>query len=231
MPNDAGASNFGGQKTWSFNQGNYNSMLKKHPNSKGGICEALAVSWISKGLQSGLQDALSTGGDVDKTKVAVVAQRFASMYRFKFKDGTEGDPLKGFQMIKESQKYLESQGFKHITHVGKASKQKDKVGNPPLKEQFSIVFDGIEAEQCFTQQTQTIYSMLRFSGAKWAHATAFRIEPTADKTTYYFDPNAGEFKFLKFAQFRKWYENYHSSNRLYRTSATIGFQLLAHNDR
>ncbi|WP_444941644.1 YopT-type cysteine protease domain-containing protein [Microbulbifer sp. ZKSA004] len=229
MPNDDGASNFGGQKTWKFSQGNYSKILKKHPNSKDGICEALAVSWISKGLQSGLQDALSTGGDIDKTKVAVVAQRFASMYRFKFKDGSEGDPMKSYQMIQESQKYLESQGFKHITHLGTASRQ--KTGNPPLDEQFTIVFDGIEAEQCFTQQTQTIYSMLRFSGVKWAHATAFRIEPTADKATYYFDPNAGEYKFLKFAQFRKWYENYHRSSRLYRTSETIGFQLLTHNDR
>ncbi|WP_444927948.1 hypothetical protein ACJJIQ_07310 [Microbulbifer sp. ANSA003] len=48
-----------------------------------------------------------------------------------------------------------------------------------IKEQFSIVFNGIGTGQCFTQQAQTIYSMLRFYGATWAHATVFRIDPTA----------------------------------------------------
>ncbi|WNZ54714.1 YopT-type cysteine protease domain-containing protein [Microbulbifer sp. MKSA007] len=229
LNSDASASNYGGQLTWKFSQGSYSKITKKHPHTKGGICEALSVSWVSKALQSGLQDALTTGGSIDDTKIAVVAQRFASMYRFKFANGTEGRPSTSFEMIKETKQYLESQGFRNIGQAGSGIAQKKK--SPSLKDQFAASFDALESKDCFKQQSNTIHCMLRTAGTGWGHAMAFRIEPSADKVSYFFDPNKGEFKFLKYAQFRKWYEHYHSDSRLYRTSRALGFDIFVHSDR
>ncbi|WHI46693.1 YopT-type cysteine protease domain-containing protein [Microbulbifer sp. JMSA004] len=92
-------------------------------------------------------------------------------------------------------------------------------------------FGALEESDIFKQQTGTIYSMMRFAGNGWGHATAFRIEAGANKTSYYFDPNKGEFKFLTYDRFRKWYEHYHRKSRLYRTTRTIGFDFFMHKDR
>ncbi|QFT56321.1 YopT-type cysteine protease domain-containing protein [Microbulbifer sp. THAF38] len=229
MPKDSGASQFGGQQTWKFSQGDYGKITKKHPHTKGGICEALAVSWISKALQSGLQDALSTGGSIDSTKMAVVAQRFASMYRFKFMNGTEGRPSNAHEMMRETTQYLVSQGFEHLRQVGNGIATK-KV-SPSLDEQFTTAFGGFESKEYFTQQSQTLFCMLRTAGTGWGHAMAFRVTATTDKITYFFDPNKGEFKFLRYTQFRKWYEQYHRQSSIYRTSRAIGFDVFKHKDR
>ncbi|AWF81819.1 hypothetical protein BTJ40_13840 [Microbulbifer sp. A4B17] len=226
---DASASNMGGQLIWKFSQGDYSKITKKHPHTKGGICEALSVSWVSKALQSGLKAALTTNGDIDKTKIAVVAQRFASMYRFKFANGTEGRPSTSYEMIEETKQYLESQGFRNVGQAGSGIVLKKQ--SPSLEDQFTTSFGVLESMDCFKQQSNTLSCILRSAGSGWGHAMAFRIEPTADKASYFFDPNKGEFKFLKYAQFRKWYEHYHSNNSRYRTSRALGFDIFVHSDR
>ncbi|WHI46692.1 hypothetical protein ACJJIW_19735 [Microbulbifer sp. JMSA004] len=111
---DVDASNMGGVLTWKFSQGGYSSITKKHAFSKDGVCEALAVSWITKSLHGGLKAALTTGDSIDSTKIALVAQRYASIYRFKFKNGEEGRFHKSREMLVESQNYLKSQGFGYV---------------------------------------------------------------------------------------------------------------------
>ncbi|WP_444931424.1 YopT-type cysteine protease domain-containing protein [Microbulbifer sp. SSSA002] len=226
---DSGASGMGGQLTWGFKQGSYSKVTKKHPYSKDGICEALSVSWITKALQSGLRDALSTGGNIDETKIATVAQRFASMYRFKYKNGTEGRFSTSYEMMAETKKYLASQGFLSLGTTGNSIVLRDK--NPSLDDQFADSFGGLEAKDYFSKQSGTLYCMLRTAGTGWGHAMAFRIEPSADKVSYFFDPNKGEFKFFKYAQFRKWYESFHRSTKLYRSSRALGFEVFLHKDR
>ncbi|WP_444944001.1 YopT-type cysteine protease domain-containing protein [Microbulbifer sp. ZKSA006] len=226
---DVDASNMGGVLTWKFSQADYSKVTKKHPHTKSGICEALSVSWISKSLQSGLQSALTTGDSIDSTKIAIVAQRYASMYRYKFPNGQEGREHKPHEMVTESEKYLKTQGFQFIGRVGSSVALKNQ--NPTLEQQFDNCFGALEEKDFFKQQNSTIYCMMRYAGNGWAHATAFRIEAGANKTSYYFDPNKGEFKFLTYDKFRKWYEHYHQKSRLYRTSRQIGFNLFVHKDR
>ncbi|MCO1333495.1 YopT-type cysteine protease domain-containing protein [Microbulbifer sp. OS29] len=229
MPKDVGASRMGGQLTWNFSQGSYKSIIKKHPHTKGGICEALSVSWISKALQSGLRDALSTGDNIDDTKIAVVAQRFASMYRFKFQNGTEGRSSTSFEMIKETKQYLESQGFHNVGHAGSGIALKNK--NPSLEEQFTASFGALEDKDYFKQQSSTLHCILRTAGNGWGHAMAFRIESSSDKVCYFFDPNKGEFKFLQYQNFKKWYQHFHRDSKTYRSSRAIGFDVFTHKDR